>query len=232
MKQPVILCIESSTNICSVALFKGNRCINTKLSTDEKSHATLLTVFIEEILNESETNPSEIDAVAISMGPGSYTGLRIGVSAAKGICYGASAKLIAVNTLELMAQTIMESVENKSDAIFAPMIDARRMEIYSSFFDKDRNVLKDISADIIDENSYSEFYKDNKLYIGGNGAAKCKEVIKSENVILVDNIYPSADKMGTLALEKFNNNIFEDVAYFEPFYLKDFVVTKSKKKLF
>lgn len=230
--EPVILSIETSTNTCSVALSKGNRCLDTRISNDEKSHASLLTVFIDEILKKNSIDPKQIDAVAVSMGPGSYTGLRIGVSAAKGICYGADAKLIAINTLEIMAMEMMEISGTESSAVYVPMIDARRMEIYSAFYNQSRQLIKDISADIIDENSYSEYYLHNKMFIGGNGATKCKEILTSDNVILLDNIYAKAEKMIPLAFEKYNNSQFEDIAYFEPFYLKDFVVTKSTKKLF
>ncbi len=235
MSTPVLLHIETSTNICSVALSQGNRCLGVKESSDDKSHAALLTIFIEELLKENDIKPADIDAVAVSMGPGSYTGLRIGVSTAKGICYGTNAKLIPVNTLKAMAIQIKESDaanNTNGNKLYAPMIDARRMEVYSAFFNDNLDTIKDISADIIDENSYAEYIKDNTIVMAGNGAAKCKEVLTDSKFVLADNIVPSAKTMIPLALEDYNNGKFADVAYFEPFYLKDFVATTPKKKFF
>lgn len=235
MSTPVLLHIETSTNICSVALSQGNRCLGLKESSDDKSHAALLTVFIEELLKENNIKPADIDAVAVSMGPGSYTGLRIGVSTAKGICYGSNAKLIPVSTLKAMAMQIKESdiaKEVSGNKLFAPMIDARRMEVYSAFFNNNLDTIKEISADIIDEDSYQDFIKENTIIMAGNGAAKCKDVLTDSKFVLLDNIVPSAKTMIPLALEDYNNNKFADVAYFEPFYLKDFVATTPKKKMF
>lgn len=177
------------------------------------------------MLNESGKVLSDLDAVAVSMGPGSYTGLRIGVSSAKGICYGNNIPLISIPTLESMAL----NQKQKGD-ILIPMLDARRMEVYAKIFDGNLKELRKTEAEIIDENSYAEFLEKGKVLFFGDGAPKCKDVIKNENALFIDGVFPSAREMGPLAEEKFRNSDFEDAAYFEPFYLKDFIATKSLKR--
>ncbi|MFA8434163.1 MAG: tRNA (adenosine(37)-N6)-threonylcarbamoyltransferase complex dimerization subunit type 1 TsaB [Marinifilaceae bacterium] len=233
----LLLNIETSTSVCSVALARDGQIISLKENKEGMNHATLLTVFIENILKENELSPSDLDAVAISMGPGSYTGLRIGVSTAKGICFGANIPLIAINTLEAMAYPIakMEKVQNllknPETAWYCPMIDARRMEVYTAFFDGKNQLMKETSADIIDETSYLSTLDQRELIFFGDGSAKCNGTISHSNAHFLEEITPSAVNMAELAEEKFKENKFEDVAYFEPFYLKDFVATVPKKNI-
>ncbi len=227
----LILNIETSTNICSVALAKDGKLIDMEESKEDKTHANKLGVFVEKILKKNQIEIKNLDAFAISKGPGSYTGLRIGVSFVKGICYGGSKKLIAVNTLQSLCQKI-----NKNDfdenTYFVPMIDARRMEVYTAIFNENNEFVKKVSAKIIDENSYISLLKDRKLVFFGNGAEKCKKFISHKNAIFLKNIDASAKSMISLSESSFKNLEFVDIAYFEPFYLKDFIITKSKKKFF
>lgn len=229
----LILNIETATNVCSVALAKDGQLIALKESKEDKTHAALLTVFIEEILKENNIKISNLDAIAVSKGPGSYTGLRIGVSAVKGLCYGANKSLISVCTLQSMAQGIIEQTapEKLNSAWLCPMLDARRMEVYSAFYDHNNEKKKDIAADIIDENSYQDILDARKVFFFGNGADKCREFIKHENAEFIADIFPSAINVMKLSERAFSNQTFEDVAYFEPFYLKDFVALTSKKNL-
>ena len=230
----LILNIETATEVCSVSLAKDGKLISKKENNEGKSHASLLTVFIEEIFKETEFSISKLDAVAVSKGPGSYTGLRIGVSTAKGIAYAAEIPLISVSTLQAMAIGVSKNyktVKNEK-TLFCPMIDARRMEVYSAFYNTDNKIIKEISADIIDGDSYRDFLLKNKLVFFGNGASKCKEVISSEKAEFIDNVICSSENMLELSEKAFNNSYFEDVAYFEPFYLKNFVATIPVKNIF
>ena len=234
----LILNIETSTSVCSAALARDGKLVALKEDKKGMNHATMLSVFIRDILLENQLTPSQLDAVAISMGPGSYTGLRIGVSTAKGICFGANVPLIAINTLQAMStplttmQEVQKQLKDPQSAWYCPMIDARRMEVYTAFFDNNNQQTKEISADIIDENSYVETLNKRELVFFGDGAPKCSDTINHPNAIFIDDITPSAAHMIQLAQEKFNNSEFEDVAYFEPFYLKDFVATVPKKNIF
>ena len=234
----LLLNIETSTAVCSVALGKDGKLIALKENKEGMKHATHLTTFIENILKENELKPSDLDGVAISMGPGSYTGLRIGVSTAKGLCFGSNIPLIAINTLQAMTKALQENksmlngVQNMEDAYFCPMIDARRMEVYTAFFNQQNELVREISADIIDENSFRNELSNREIIFFGDGSGKCKEVIQSKNGIFLDDVTPTAIGMVELAEKKFKNNEFEDVAYFEPFYLKDFVATTPKKNIF
>ncbi|BAX79855.1 tRNA (adenosine(37)-N6)-threonylcarbamoyltransferase complex dimerization subunit type 1 TsaB [Labilibaculum antarcticum] len=234
----LLLHIETSTAVCSVALGKDGDLLALKETKEGMKHASHLTVFIGNILKENNFTPADLDGVAISMGPGSYTGLRIGVSTAKGICYGANLPLIAINTLQAMTKPLLDNtdvlaqINNPEKAYYCPMIDARRMEVYTAFFNNKNELIRDISADIIDENSYSNELSEREIVFFGDGSSKCKEVIKSKNGIFIDSITTSAIGMIKLAEIKFQNKEFEDVAYFEPFYLKDFVATTSKKNIF
>jgi tRNA threonylcarbamoyladenosine biosynthesis protein TsaB len=186
-----------------------------------------LNSFIADICKEAGKKLSDIDAVAVSKGPGSYTGLRIGVSAAKGFCFSLNIPLISVDTLQAMAKS-----QNHQNVFFCPMIDARRMEVYTALYDAEGNKIEDISAKIIDENSFEKELKANKIIFFGDGAEKCRVVLESNpNAIFIENVHPSAKYVNELALEKYNNKEFEDLAYFEPFYLKDFIATTPKKLL-
>lgn len=215
-----ILNIETATKNCSVSLAKNGETILCKeIAEQGYSHAEKLHVFIEEIVNEANLNFSEIKAVAVSKGPGSYTGLRIGVSAAKGLCYALQIPLISIDTMQVLAKKAVV------DGLIVPMIDARRMEVYSAIFDKNHNKIKDVEAEILTENSYQDF--DQTIYFVGDCQEKCKTVLVKDNFkFLPEIVFPSANEMSKLSFEKFQNNDFEDVAYFEPFYLKDFMLTK------
>jgi tRNA threonylcarbamoyladenosine biosynthesis protein TsaB len=228
----LILNLETASKNCSVSLSKDSQIISSREHLSAGfSHAEKLHPFIDEVMKEAGVKFTDLDAVAVSKGPGSYTGLRIGVSAAKGLCYANDLPLIAIPTLEIMANS-----QKSFDGLLVPMLDARRMEVYSSVFN---NSLKDslqeirsTKAEVIDENSFADILSDNKVLFFGDGAAKCKEVIKSENAHFVDDIYPSSIQMAEMADSFYAKNDFVDVAYFEPFYLKDFIVTKSLKKHF
>lgn len=233
----LILSLETSTKVCSVCLSKDNTIIAKKELFEANSHATHLTIFIQELFNELEDiSIQDIDAVAVSSGPGSYTGLRIGVSVAKGICYALSKPLIAITSLESLAQSVINhpELEGKVDenTLFCPMIDARRMEVYTVLFDASMKMKDKISAEIIEEDSYQDELKESTIVFLGDGAEKCKETIKSSNAIFLDGQAPLARNMVNIAHAKFEQQDFVDVAYFEPFYLKDFVATTPKKKIF
>lgn len=229
---PGILNIETSTSVCSVALTNDGMVIFNKADYEGPSHASVLGGFVNEAVDMARIKEIPIDAVAVSCGPGSYTGLRIGVSEAKGLCFGWDKPLIAVNTLELMVCHVMFSRILPENALFCPMIDARRMEVYSAIYNLALEPLKPVSADIIDETSYKEFLDSHIVYFFGNGAEKCKEKIKHSNARFIDGVVPLAMDMIALAERSFRQNKFEDVAYFEPFYLKEFVATTPKNKLF
>lgn len=222
----VILNIETSTQVCSICLSVDGELLGIKESHTKNSHAELLTILAQQILNEQNYEFKDLDAVAVSKGPGSYTGLRIGVSTAKGLCYSLDKPLIAISTLEAMAVGMARRVESDEheNILFCPMIDARRMEVYSALFAPDISMVRDIKAEVIDENSFEEELKAHTIVFGGDGAPKCKEVLsKNPNVIFLDDFYPSSEFMASLAEQKFRDKNFEDTAYFEPFYLKDFV---------
>ena len=194
------------------------------LLSEKHSHSETLTLFVEDVIKKSNYTLVDLDAISISKGPGSYTGLRIGVSTAKGLSYSLNRPLISVSTLQSMAFYMSQKQSNYD--LYCPMIDARRMEVFSSFYDKDNNQFTEVKADIIDQYSYKKELE-NKVLFFGDGSNKCKSVLTSENAYFIENIFPSATHMGLLSLEKYNNKDFEDVAYFEPFYLKDFVVGKK-----
>lgn len=223
----LILNIETSTKNCSVSLSREGKVIAFKeLNNGNYSHAEVLHSFIKEILNESNTKLNTINAIAVSKGPGSYTGLRIGVSAAKGFCFAFNKPLISVDTLASLARAIQIK-----EGFIVPMLDARRMEVYATVFDKNYIRIREIKAEIINENSFSEYLEKDKVYFLGDGATKCKEVIKHKNAIFIENKFPSAKEMAFLSFNKYKKSDTENVAYFEPFYLKDFIVGIQKKKL-
>ena len=219
----LILNIETATKNCSVALAKDGETISIReIATQNFSHAEKLHVFIEELFAETNLKLQDLSAIAVSQGPGSYTGLRIGVSAAKGLCYALSVPLIAVDTLELLARKI--TIDN---GIIVPMIDARRMEVFCAFFDSNYTKTRDTKAEIIDETSYQDISE--TLHLIGDGAMKFKDLLTTAKFQYYPEIeFPSATEMALVSYEKFQNKQFEDVAYFEPFYLKDFVLMTKK----
>jgi len=219
-----ILNIETATKNCSVALAKDGKTIHFKEIAEEGySHAERLHVFIEEIIHEAGLNFKELHAIAVSQGPGSYTGLRIGVSAAKGLCYALQIPLISIDTLQVLASQVQIS-----KGLIVPMIDARRMEVYSAVFNPNFEKVRAVQAEIITENSF-ETIQENHYFVG-DCADKCKNVLTKENFFFLEEIkYPSAKEMSKLSFEKFKNNDFVDLAYFEPNYLKDFMITVAKK---
>ena len=225
-----ILNIETSTDVCSVAISDSGQVIFNKEDHSGPNHAVKLGVYVDEALDFLDSHGLPLEAVAVSCGPGSYTGLRIGVSMAKGICYGRGVKLIAVPTLELMAVPVLlgEHPEDE-DALIVPMLDARRMEVYAEVLDRALKVVRPIQADIVDTDTYKEYLDQHHVYFFGNGAAKCMETINHPNAHLVEGIEPLAKNMAPLAEKRFVEGKFEDVAYFVPFYLKDFVAKMPKK---
>ena len=225
-----ILNIETSTDVCSVAISDSGQVIFNKEDHSGPNHAVKLGVYVDEALDFLDSHGLPLEAVAVSCGPGSYTGLRIGVSMAKGICYGRGVKLIAVPTLELMAVPVLlgEHPEDE-DALIVPMLDARRMEVYAEVLDRALKVVRPIQADIVDADTYKEYLDQHQVYFFGNGAAKCMETINHPNAHLVEAIEPLAKNMAPLAEKRFVEGKFEDVAYFVPFYLKDFVAKMPKK---
>ena len=227
-----ILNIETSTNVCSVAVSENGACIFNKEDREGPNHAVLLGVFVEEALSFIDSHAIPLDAVAVSCGPGSYTGLRIGLSMAKGICYGRDVKLIAIPTLELMCVPLLLNEKVAEDnALLCPMLDARRMEVYAQITNKALQTVKETSADIVEANTYDEYLQNNVVYFFGNGADKCKEVITHPKARFIENIVPLAKNMFPLAEKRMAEERFEDVAYFVPFYLKDFVAKEAKKLL-
>ena len=227
-----ILNIETSTNVCSVAVSQDGSCIFNKEDHEGPNHAVILGVFVQEALSFIDSHAIPLDAVAVSCGPGSYTGLRIGLSMAKGICYGRDVKLIAIPTLELMCVPLLLGEKiNEENALLCPMIDARRMEVYSQFFDRALNEVRSISADIVENNTYDDILAQQPVYFFGNGAEKCHEVLTHHNAYIIEGIVPLAKNMYPLAEKRMANEQFEDVAYFVPFYLKDFVAKEAKKLL-
>ena len=227
-----ILNIETSTNVCSVAVSQDGSCIFNKEDHEGPNHAVILGVFVQEALSFIDSHAIPLDAVAVSCGPGSYTGLRIGLSMAKGICYGRDVKLIAIPTLELMCVPLLLGEKiNEENALLCPMIDARRMEVYSQFFDRALNEVRSISADIVENNTYDDILAQQPVYFFGNGAEKCHEVLTHHNAHIIEGIVPLAKNMYPLAEKRMANEQFEDVAYFVPFYLKDFVAKEAKKLL-
>ncbi|MBR4926491.1 MAG: tRNA (adenosine(37)-N6)-threonylcarbamoyltransferase complex dimerization subunit type 1 TsaB [Prevotella sp.] len=226
-----ILSIETSTDVCSVAMSENGQCIFKKEDHSGPNHAVSLGVYVDEALSFTDNHAIPLGAVAVSSGPGSYTGLRIGVSMAKGICYGRDVPLLSVPTLEVMAVPVLLNHEIEDDALLCPMIDARRMEVYSAIYDRALKQQREIRADVVDGDTYREFLDQHPVYFFGNGAAKCMETINHPNAHLIKGIEPLAKYMFPLAERKWVQEEFEDVAYYVPFYLKDFVAKMPKKVL-
>lgn len=226
-----ILHIETSTSVCSVSVSEDGLSIFSKEDHNGPSHAVSLGVFVDEALSFVDSHAMMLDAVAVSCGPGSYTGLRIGVSMAKGVCYGRNIPMIGLPTLEVLCVPVLLYHELPEDALLCPMIDARRMEVYSAIYDRALNVKREIAADIVDESSYLNFLEEHPVYFFGDGALKCRDKITHPNAHFIENIEPLARMMFPLAEKCVAKQDFKDVAYFEPFYLKEFVASKPKKLL-
>ncbi len=227
-----ILFIETSTKVCSVAVSEDNHIIYHKEDFEGPNQARVLAPMVDEALSFADSHAIPLTHVAISEGPGSYTGLRIGSSMAKGVCYGRNAKLIAVPTLKVLTVPLLLYREDIEDnALFCPMIDARRMEVYCAVYDRALRETVTTEALVVESNSFDEIAANRPIYFFGNGAEKCKDIIKCPNAHFIDNIEPIAKNMLPLAEQAIYNEKFEDVAYFEPFYLKDFIATKPKKLL-
>lgn len=227
-----ILHLETSTDVCSVSLSEDGAALFTKEDFNGPSHAVTLGVFVDEVLSMADSAGKHLDAVALSCGPGSYTGLRIGASMAKGICYGRNLPLIALPTLQVLSVPVLLDDELPEDALLCPMIDARRMEVYAAIYDRALHPRKEVSADIIDGQSYMQWLDEGPVWFFGGGAEKCKTVITHPNAHFVDGIKPLARWMFPLAEKAFAEGRFEDVAYFEPFYLKEFVASKPRNLLY
>jgi len=222
----LILNIETSTTNCSVSLSKEGETLVLKEDYNNKySHAELLHNYIDEVIIEAKIPLSSLDAIAISKGPGSYTGLRIGVSAAKGLCVALDKPLISTPTLEALAHQV-----NSDEGVIVSMLDARRMEVYSAVFNANHQQIRETQAQILDGNSFKKYLEEGKVFFIGNGVAKTKELITHENAIFVEGKLPSANDMSQLAYQKYKKSDIEDVAYFEPYYLKDFIAIKPNKK--
>lgn len=232
----LILCIETGTDVCSVGIAENGELISLRESDEGRDHARKVGVFVDEILRENRLSPEDLDAVAVGKGPGSYTGLRIGVSFAKGLCYGLQKPMIAIGSLDALTEVAREdneagilSVDDWAHAVLCPMVDARRMEVYTQLFDTQGRPLTEVRAEVVGPESFSEWRSRAPFVIFGNGAAKCVDVLPDAVLVRVT---PSARGISRLAQEAYDRQEFADVAYFEPFYLKNFVVTQSRKRLF
>ncbi|MDX2431624.1 MAG: tRNA (adenosine(37)-N6)-threonylcarbamoyltransferase complex dimerization subunit type 1 TsaB [Bacteroides sp.] len=238
MAEPIILYIETATDICSVAVSQGEELLALVESGAERSHATLLNRFIREACAIAGKDLKQMDAIAVSKGPGSYTGLRIGVSTAKGLAYALNKPLLSCGTIESMAHSALQRPEVQNlikqygnQLLLCPMLDARRMEVYTAFFSPECEEKREVRAVIIETNSFEDLLEKHQICFFGNGAEKCKELISHPNAHFMDGLNPSSAAMMTPVLRLFQLSEFEDVAYFEPFYLKDFVATKPRKKI-
>ena len=228
----VILHIETSTNVCSVAVSEDGQCIFDQVERGGMSHAEKLGTMVDEALSFTDNHAIPFDAVAVSCGPGSYTGLRIGVSMAKGVCYGRNLKLISIPTLELLCVPPLLGEKIPAEAsLLCPMLDARRMEVYAGLYSRALKPVRPIQADVVTSDTYQEWLDKGPVYFFGNGAAKCMDVINHPNARLIEDVEPLAKWMMPLAERRFLTGQFEDVAYFEPFYLKDFVAKQPRKLL-
>jgi tRNA threonylcarbamoyladenosine biosynthesis protein TsaB len=226
---PYLLCIETATEVCSVAIFKDDKPVSVEEIDSGNAHASLLVVLIQQAIKKINLPMNKLDAIVVSKGPGSYTGLRVGVSTAKGICYALNKPLIAVNTLHALVNTYqMQHPQNK--ALVCPMIDARRMEVYTTIINPSGQVFLPTEAKIINSSSFEEVLNKEKVIFIGNGAEKCKTLITSKNAVFETAIRCSSVGLGSLGLDLFNRAETENLAYFEPYYLKDFVGTTPKKQ--
>lgn len=231
----MIICLETATSICSVALCNDSGVVALRESNEDKSHASLLTLYIQDLLKEYNIKADELDAIAVSKGPGSFTGLRIGVSVAKGIAYASSIPLISVETTFSMYHGIKDYYEGEgmidNETFLCPMLDARRMEVYYAIFNSRGDKIKDISAEIINEDSFMGIPESVKMIFFGDGALKCKNLLKRKNIYFAGDYKISASHMQKPAYQALKASNYEDVAYFEPFYLKDFITSKPVKNI-
>jgi tRNA threonylcarbamoyladenosine biosynthesis protein TsaB len=223
----LILSLETSATTCAVALHRGRELVSALEINESQAHAAKLAVLIRDIFNESGFEMRQLGAIAVSAGPGSYTGLRIGTSTAKGICYAQGIPLIAINTLDVLAFHFREQSAVKK-GLFCPMIDAKRMEVYCQVTDANLAVIQPVEAKVVDETAFRELLEDHEMFFFGDGAAKCRAVITHNHAVFVDNIRPEASTLGKMASEKFEKKEFEDLVSFTPFYLKDFVAKKAR----
>lgn len=228
MANSKILCIDTTSEFCSVSLFINQNLIENNNSKIERSHSKLLIKLIDDTLNNNKLKIADIDIFSISKGPGSYTGLRIGLSSIKGFCYALNKPLVSINTLKILAISALENIDDK-DFILCPMIDARRMEVYTKSFDHNLNELSNDQAIILEKDTFENF-KDKKVYFFGDGSDKFKKIVSRKNFIFLDNINPDSKFMGKLSYDKFINRNFEDLSSFEPNYIKDFYLIKKKGK--
>jgi len=231
-----ILCLETSTEVCSAAIVDDGIVTDFREDISGQNHSKLLTVFIAQLLESNHLKVSDLNAVAVSEGPGSYTGLRIGVSVAKGFCYAACIPLIAISPLEAMASHVIENtsdyqLEIQPRDLFIPMIDARRMEVFTAIYDKNLQTVQKVNALVVESTSFTAYAENSRLFLFGNGSAKCTDSLTDQNIHFIDGVLASSLNMATLANKKFQNNEFVDVAYFEPFYLKDFIATIPKNSV-
>jgi len=232
----LILSIDTSTSVCSVALSESGILVGHLEIYEHFSHAAKLTVLIEKLMAQSQFQFNQLSAIAVSCGPGSYTGLRIGISTAKGLCYALGIPLIAINSLKILCAGALQQLalhnQSANSVLFCPMIDARRMEVYTSVYDAQMNELEEVSAKIIAEGSFDNWLNQSPIYFFGDGSAKCQQTITNSNANFLSDVFPLAKNMAQLAQTAFDAQQFVDVAYFEPFYLKDFVATTPKNKAF
>ena len=228
MANSKILCIDTTSEFCSVSLFINQNLIENNNSKIERSHSKLLIKLIDHTLNNNKLKIADIDIFSISKGPGSYTGLRIGLSSIKGFCYALNKPLVSINTLKILAISALENIDDK-DFILCPMIDARRMEVYTKSFDHNLNELSNDQAIILEKDTFENF-KDKKVYFFGDGSDKYKKIVNRKNFIFLDNINPDSKFMGQLSYDKFIIRNFEDLSSFEPNYIKDFYLIKKKGK--
>lgn len=225
----VILSLETSTDVCSVAVHDGNKCLGEAVIREPQAHAAKLAPSIQQVLSQAGVSPDDLHAVAITSGPGSYTGLRIGTSTAKGLCMALEIPLLAIGTLELLAY--QGSALNSTQGLLCPMIDARRMEVYALLADSRLAIIKPVSALIVDETTFSELLEEKQVLFFGNGAEKCRKVITSSNAFFLEGVTPLASKLGEIAGQKLAAGDIEDLITFKPFYLKEFIAKKSESRI-
>ena len=224
-----ILCVDTSSFICSVSVFENLSLISSNSTEVEKSHSKLIIQLIDQSLKDANIKINEIDAFAVSMGPGSYTGLRIGVSTIKGLCYSLEKPLISINTLEILSKSALNHINNYNDFFICPMIDARRMEVFTKMLDNDFNEVEKDKALILDDKSFNDICGSKLIYFFGDGSNKFQKITNNKNFHFIDNIISSSKHMGELANIKYENNQFENLTTFEPFYIKDFFIVNKNK---
>ena len=224
-----ILCVDTSSFICSVSVFENLSLISSNSTEVEKSHSKLIIQLIDQSLKDAKIKINEVDAFAVSMGPGSYTGLRIGVSTIKGLCYSLEKPLISINTLEILSKSAFNHINNYNDFFICPMIDARRMEVFTKMLDNDFNEVEKDKAFILDDKSFNDIDGGKLIYFFGDGSNKFQKITNNKNFHFIDNIISSSKHMGELANIKYENNQFENLTTFEPFYIKDFFIVNKNK---